>query len=183
MIVAILIGATILDSSCETMAPAATFLGWEGEAWCSFEGICGTEVVQQLLWCANHGLLENPKACGFPTERFSEGLVGIRLWLFLLPEKKGSGKLLVSFSRAPYRIQKSQRSLCIDGGNNYHCVCIGSGFIGTHCENLMPFCWSKPCLSDTTCEDNVDSYICHCWPGYTGALCETDINECSSNPC
>ena len=35
----------------------------------------------------------------------------------------------------------------------------------------------------TTCEDTVDSYICHCWPGYTGALCGRGINECSSNTC
>lgn len=24
---------------------------------------------------------------------------------------------------------------------------------------------------------------CHCWPAYTGTLCEADINEWSSKPC
>jgi hypothetical protein len=71
----------------------------------------------------------------------------------------------------------------VDGGNNDHCVCIGSGFTETHCEILMLHCWSRPCHSDTTYEDTIDSCICHCWPKYTGALCETDRNECRSNPC
>ncbi|KAM5205780.1 LOW QUALITY PROTEIN: protein crumbs homolog 1 [Hipposideros larvatus] len=76
--------------------------------------------------------------------------------------------------------------LCMDGGRQ---VCLrlyscnyGSGFTGTHHETLMPLCWSKPCHNNATCEYNVDSYTCHCWPGYTGAQCET-INECKRDPC
>ena len=29
----------------------------------------------------------------------------------------------------------------------------------------------------------VDGYSCDCAAGYTGAICETDINECEPNPC
>ncbi len=29
----------------------------------------------------------------------------------------------------------------------------------------------------------VDGFYCSCMPGYTGALCEININECASAPC
>ena len=73
--------------------------------------------------------------------------------------------------------------LCVNRGDNSHCICVGSGFTGTHCGTLMPLYWSKPCHNDATHEDTVDSCICHCWPGYTSALCVMDISECSNNPC
>jgi protein crumbs len=41
--------------------------------------------------------------------------------------------------------------LYVDGENNYHCDCIGSGFTGTHCENLMSLNWSNACHNDITC--------------------------------
>jgi protein crumbs len=72
---------------------------------------------------------------------------------------------------------------CADGGNNDHCICTVSEFTETNFETLMPICWSKPCHNDTTCEDTVNSYICHCFPWYTGTLCDMDINEHSSHPC
>ena len=37
--------------------------------------------------------------------------------------------------------------------------------------------WSESCQNYVTCEGTVDNYICHCWPGYTGTLCETDISK------
>ena len=65
---------------------------------------------------------------------------------------------------------------CVDGRNNNHCVCMGSGFTGMHWETLVALCWSEPCLNDTTCEGTVGSHVCHCWPGYIGAArCETDL--------
>jgi len=40
-----------------------------------------------------------------------------------------------------------------------------------------------PCLHGGTCVDGYLTYTCLCSGGYSGALCQTDINECSSNPC
>ena len=72
--------------------------------------------------------------------------------------------------------------LCVCGRNNYYHDCTGCGFPRTHCETLMPLCWSKTCHNNATCEDIVGSYICHCWPEYTGTLCETVLNKCIISP-
>ncbi|XP_078574850.1 uncharacterized protein LOC144861039 [Branchiostoma floridae x Branchiostoma japonicum] len=46
-------------------------------------------------------------------------------------------------------------------------------------------CSSAPCQNGATCqeEDNGTSFTCQCAPGFTGTLCETDINECTTSPC
>lgn len=42
----------------------------------------------------------------------------------------------------------------------------------------------KPCLNGATCTNTGQgSYTCSCLPGYTGASCEIQVNECSGNPC
>lgn len=33
------------------------------------------------------------------------------------------------------------------------------------------------------CTDQVNGYVCECIPGYTGVMCETEINEFESSPC
>ena len=33
------------------------------------------------------------------------------------------------------------------------------------------------------CEDGVNMYMCLCATGFTGQNCETNIDECESNPC
>uniref|UniRef100_G1N252 Uncharacterized protein n=1 Tax=Meleagris gallopavo TaxID=9103 RepID=G1N252_MELGA len=44
-------------------------------------------------------------------------------------------------------------------------------------------CSSEPCMHEGTCEDLYTSYRCMCPPGWAGTHCETNIDECSSNPC
>ena len=34
-----------------------------------------------------------------------------------------------------------------------------------------------------TCIDRINSYMCECVPGYTGANCQHRINPCDSSPC
>jgi len=39
-----------------------------------------------------------------------------------------------------------------------------------------------PCLNGT-CVDGYLTYTCSCLPGYSGLLCQTELNECLSSPC
>lgn len=42
----------------------------------------------------------------------------------------------------------------------------------------------KPCKNDASCTNTGQgSYTCTCQPGFTGVNCETETNECDSNPC
>lgn len=40
-----------------------------------------------------------------------------------------------------------------------------------------------PCHNGGSCTDGVNTAFCDCLPGFQGAFCEEDINECASNPC
>ena len=42
-----------------------------------------------------------------------------------------------------------------------------------------------PCLNEANCShtDDIGGYNCSCSIGYTGENCETDIDECSMEPC
>jgi len=33
------------------------------------------------------------------------------------------------------------------------------------------------------CKDHLNAYSCECLPGYTGANCETNVDDCAINPC
>lgn len=47
----------------------------------------------------------------------------------------------------------------------------------------LPGTRAPKCLHNGTCLDRVGGYGCACPPGYTGARCEGDVNECHSQPC
>ncbi|XP_068615792.1 protein crumbs homolog 1-like [Brachionichthys hirsutus] len=46
-----------------------------------------------------------------------------------------------------------------------------------------PVCDSQPCLNQGVCQDQFNEFNCSCNAGWAGDLCETEIDECSSNPC
>ncbi|XP_074473101.1 versican core protein isoform X2 [Sebastes fasciatus] len=47
---------------------------------------------------------------------------------------------------------------------------------------LLP-CSTNVCHHGGSCYKKHTQHICVCAPGYTGQLCETDVDECRSNPC
>ncbi|KAJ8679887.1 hypothetical protein QAD02_015674 [Eretmocerus hayati] len=96
---------------------------------------------------------------------------------------------------------------CVDGIKDYKCQCY-EGYTGKNCEIDINECESSPCQFNGTClersninlykEDvmnkpaiftqefnyaNASGYECICIQGVMGKNCETNINECESNPC
>uniref|UniRef100_A0A671X8U3 Versican core protein n=1 Tax=Sparus aurata TaxID=8175 RepID=A0A671X8U3_SPAAU len=49
-------------------------------------------------------------------------------------------------------------------------------------RDLLP-CTTNVCQNGGSCYKKGAQNICVCAPGYTGQLCETDVDECQSNPC
>lgn len=55
---------------------------------------------------------------------------------------------------------------------------------GLLCEENVDDCARGPrCLNGGQCVDRIGGYSCRCLPGFAGAHCEGDINECLSSPC
>ncbi|XP_052094473.1 protein crumbs-like isoform X1 [Mytilus californianus] len=73
---------------------------------------------------------------------------------------------------------------CHDKINGYVCNCTDTGFNGTECQfNIDDCAILDPCKNNASCTDLIKDYRCNCFSGYTGKNCETDIDECISNPC
>jgi len=47
----------------------------------------------------------------------------------------------------------------------------------------MHRCRSQPCHNDGACVDLPGNFRCDCPRGFTGLLCEADLNECATAPC
>lgn len=72
---------------------------------------------------------------------------------------------------------------CID---NNLCNCTGSLHHGIRCEMSDNPCLSSPCnLYNGACMPASDftSYTCQCQAGWDQPTCNTEVNECASNPC
>uniref|UniRef100_A0A8C1SD31 Sushi, von Willebrand factor type A, EGF and pentraxin domain-containing protein 1 n=1 Tax=Cyprinus carpio TaxID=7962 RepID=A0A8C1SD31_CYPCA len=55
--------------------------------------------------------------------------------------------------------------------------------VGISLLQMFHECLLNPCQNQGTCEEVGVGYVCTCVPGFTGAKCESDIDECDSAPC
>ena len=72
---------------------------------------------------------------------------------------------------------------CHDYVNYYNCTCPRGYHNGTSCSNMINFCLSNPCQNNATCLMYLNGYNCSCVIGFTGLHCETNIDDCASEPC
>ncbi|XP_008104121.1 neurogenic locus notch homolog protein 4 [Anolis carolinensis] len=81
--------------------------------------------------------------------------------------------------------QCSNGGTCLDGLGSYSCQCL-SGWTGLHCH-LHDACLGNACHPDAHCDTDLltGHAVCTCQQGYTGALCNEDIDECQmgADPC
>uniref|UniRef100_A0A803TZS3 EGF-like domain-containing protein n=1 Tax=Anolis carolinensis TaxID=28377 RepID=A0A803TZS3_ANOCA len=88
-----------------------------------------------------------------------------------------------------YRLAPCSPEICLNGGTchevdeRYHgCLCLP----GLHCH-LHDACLGNACHPDAHCDTDLltGHAVCTCQQGYTGALCNEDIDECQmgADPC
>jgi len=56
-------------------------------------------------------------------------------------------------------------------------------FVGKMCNINIDECAINPCHNGGTCIDGVNGFKCLCREGYHDTTCQSQLNECLSNPC
>ena len=74
-------------------------------------------------------------------------------------------------------------SIQANGDRKDRCKC-DPGYTSNLCED-WDYCVYNLCPTNSYCVNKPDlrDYRCYCNDGYSGDYCNTNINECSSNPC
>uniref|UniRef100_A0A915JFS7 Uncharacterized protein n=1 Tax=Romanomermis culicivorax TaxID=13658 RepID=A0A915JFS7_ROMCU len=71
-------------------------------------------------------------------------------------------------------------AICLNNEDDYSCDC-SQGWAGQYCDKPCP---AGFCLNGGSCTvDDTDHTFCVCKLGYVGDRCETDFDDCASNPC
>ncbi|XP_004593774.2 protein crumbs homolog 2 [Ochotona princeps] len=92
---------------------------------------------------------------------------------------------------------------CLEGLGNFRCLC-WPGYSGERCELDEDECAERPCQHGGQCLQRSDpalyggiqatfpgdfsfrhaaGFLCRCPPGFEGADCSVDVDECASGPC
>uniref|UniRef100_UPI00398ED147 lactadherin-like isoform X4 n=1 Tax=Pristiophorus japonicus TaxID=55135 RepID=UPI00398ED147 len=80
---------------------------------------------------------------------------------------------------------------CLSGVSSdpYYCICM-EGYTGKDCTEMEQGpCHPNPCQNDGQCElmsrrgDVFSEYTCKCPTGFQGIHCQTNANDCASQPC
>ncbi|XP_070562288.1 uncharacterized protein [Ptychodera flava] len=86
-------------------------------------------------------------------------------------------------------VDECQSEPCFNGGTcedllgGYTCDC-SAPYEGVHCQ-IENTCLPNPCLNDGTCSFNAahENHTCSCIAGFTGTVCETNIDDCLPGAC
>ena len=56
---------------------------------------------------------------------------------------------------------------------------------GKHCEEEVDECHNRidACNHHGECKNSVGSFSCNCSTGWSGKVCDIDVDECASKPC
>ncbi len=76
----------------------------------------------------------------------------------------------------------SEFATCVTTGDNAHTCTCNTGYAGdgVSCTQIDE-CASFPCQNNGVCLDLVNAFVCNCTgTGYTGTVCDADVNECNS---
>ncbi len=75
----------------------------------------------------------------------------------------------------------------IDGDGPAECVpaCSdGQDCVDGACAGVTPDpCLAAPCVNGGTCTAEGESFACACAPGFSGDICQTNIDDCADAPC
>ncbi len=73
------------------------------------------------------------------------------------------------------------RGTCTNRVDSYTCVCN----VGADCEVDIDECllMETVCSGHGNCSHGIATFTCSCDPGYTGTICETDIDDCVNRNC
>ncbi|XP_013908225.1 PREDICTED: delta and Notch-like epidermal growth factor-related receptor [Thamnophis sirtalis] len=83
-------------------------------------------------------------------------------------------------------LKPESRGLTTNVDATFFCDC-DNDYLGVFCEEFNA-CQNNPCQNNGTCMDMAEKHIgknfsCTCLPGYTGGMCQSEIDYCIQQPC